>query len=68
MSIFRTTAMLASATFAVLFFYFVGHAIAVHHWEPVFIGLGFLAACVVLVYLQTRGGRDAGGRIRSGSH
>ena len=59
LSIFRTIAMLASATFAVLFCYFIGHAIAIHQLKPVLIGVGFLAACIVLVFLQARIGGDA---------
>jgi hypothetical protein len=59
MSIFRTIAMLASAVLGVAFFYAVGFAIAEHHVQPVFIGIGCLIAAAALVFLQLRFGRDA---------
>jgi hypothetical protein len=59
MSIFRTIAMLATAALGVAFFYAVGFAIAEHHIEPVFIGIGCLVAAGILLFLQLRFGRDS---------
>ena len=59
MSIFRTIAMLATAALGVAFFYAIGFAIAEHHIEPVFIGVGCLVAAAVLLFLQLRFGRDS---------
>jgi hypothetical protein len=61
MSIFRTVAMLASATLVIFFFYCIGFALAEHSLRPVLFGVGALIGAVVLLGLQLRVG--AGGRM-----
>jgi steroid 5-alpha reductase family enzyme len=56
MSVLRSIVMLATVALAVAFALFVGHGIAVKHMTPVYWGIGFLAAAVVLAVLQTRTG------------
>ena len=56
MSIFRTTAMLASAALVVFFFYCIGFALAEHHLRPVLVGLGALEGAGILIALQLRTG------------
>jgi hypothetical protein len=54
MSFFRSIVLLASVALAVAFALFVGHGIAVRHMMPILWGLAFLAAAIVLVFLQIR--------------
>lgn len=46
--------MLVTIVLAVAFAVFVGHGIARHTVMPIIWGCGFLAAALVLAYLQTR--------------
>jgi ribose/xylose/arabinose/galactoside ABC-type transport system permease subunit len=54
MSLIRSIVMLATVALAVAFALFVGHGIAVHRITPIVWGVGFLAAALVLAFLQTR--------------
>jgi hypothetical protein len=56
MSVLRSILMLATVALAVAFALFVGHGIAVKHMKPILWGVGFLAAAIVLAFLQTRDG------------
>lgn len=54
MSLLRSIVMLVTVALAVAFAVFVGHGIAVHKTMPIVWGCGFLAAALVLAFLQTR--------------
>jgi hypothetical protein len=58
MSVFRSIMMLLTAALAIAFALFTGHGLAVKHTTPIIWGIGFLAAALVLAFLQIRTGEN----------
>jgi hypothetical protein len=64
MTLLRSVVLIVSTACFVLFAYLVGYGLAAHSTTGVIIGVGFLAASALLIWLQTRLWRPDSGSHR----